>query len=95
MAVPHAQPAPAQPHACVTGEPHQATSRACACAPLLRHAVHIEMDVVVRKDSQKVIVVGRSGEAIGGVMLAAEKELRRMWGTGVRLVLTVKVHKPG
>ena len=53
------------------------------------------MDVVVRKDSQKVIVVGRSGEAIGGVTLAAEKELRRMWGTGVRLVLTVKVHKPG
>jgi GTP-binding protein Era len=51
----------------------------------------LEMDILVRSDSVRQIVVGRRGAAIGSVGRSARLELENMWKRRVHLFLNVKV----
>ena len=53
----------------------------------------VEAEVVVNRESQKPIVIGKGAQIIKGVRKAAEKELKEIFGVKVRLELWVKVER--
>ena len=56
-------------------------------------SVRIEQVVYVERDSQKKIALGRGGEAIKAISMAARKELTEIVGQPVHLFLFVKVRE--
>jgi len=58
-----------------------------------RNLIRIRADILVERDSQKVIVIGKSGEQIKNVGIAARKKLQVFFQVPVFLDLKVKVDK--
>jgi len=56
-------------------------------------SVRIEQVIYVERDSQKKIVIGKGGEAIKAVSMAARKELAELFERPVHLFLFVKVRE--
>ena len=56
-----------------------------------KQAVRIHQQILVQRDSQKAIVLGRRGERIKAIGSAARAELETMLGRRVHLFLNVKV----
>lgn len=55
--------------------------------------VHITADVIVERDSQKGIVIGKGGALLGAAGTEARKELEAVFGAKVNLDLRVTVEK--
>lgn len=55
--------------------------------------IAVNAQIIVEKDSHKSIVIGRGGKKIKGIRLAAQKDLRAIYGQTIRLDLFVKVKK--
>ncbi len=55
---------------------------------------HIHAQILVEKPGQKAILIGRKGEAIKRLGIAARRDLERLLGRGVHLELFVR-HEPG
>ena len=54
---------------------------------------HVEITLLVTRDSQKPIVIGPGGRTIRRIRLAAQKEIAEQYGVAVALELWVKVDK--
>ena len=54
---------------------------------------HVEISLLVTRDSQKPIVIGPNGKTIRRIRLAAQKEIAEQYGVEVALELWVKVDK--
>ena len=80
------------PFNCFCAEiPYEIVLNPVSAKTLFDGSARIEMDVVVRSDTLRMIVVGRQGAAIGSVGKAARLELEEMWKKRVHLWLNVKV----
>lgn len=49
--------------------------------------------IIIERDSQKAIVIGKGGAVLKSVGIAARKELERLFGVHIRLELFVRVEK--
>jgi GTPase len=56
-------------------------------------AVRIEQAIFVERESQKKIVIGRKGETIKAISMAARKEMSEIFERPVHLILFVKVRE--
>ena len=56
-------------------------------------SIKINQIIYVQRESQKTIVLGKSGQRIKSVGEAARKELSAIWGCKVHLFLFVKVRE--
>lgn len=56
-------------------------------------AIRIQAKIVVLRDSQKGIVIGKKGAAVERVRVGSERTLREFFGKRVKLQLMVKVKK--
>mmetsp|Transcript_1482 Transcript_1482/g.3721 ORF Transcript_1482/g.3721 Transcript_1482/m.3721 type:complete len:303 (-) Transcript_1482:315-1223(-) len=54
-------------------------------------SVRVEQEILVRNQVQRGIIVGAKGEVVGSIGLQARKELERLWGVPVHLVINVVV----
>ena len=54
---------------------------------------HVEITLLVTRESQKPIVIGPGGKTIRSIRLAAQKEIAAQYGVDVALELWVKVEK--
>jgi GTP-binding protein Era len=57
------------------------------------HIIHIQADIIVERESQRKILIGKGGSALKQVGVAARKELEAFLGKKVYLELHVKVIK--
>ncbi|MGE0233036.1 MAG: GTPase Era [Flavobacteriaceae bacterium] len=71
--------------------PYQSTVETTAWKELGPKRVRIEQTIFVARDSQKAIVLGRRGETIKQISMAAREELSKMLDMRVDLFLFVKV----
>jgi len=55
--------------------------------------IRIHADILVERDSQKVIVIGKNGEQVKAVGIAARKKLEQFFQTQIGINLRVKVDK--
>lgn len=55
--------------------------------------IEIDANIVVEKNSQKPILIGKNGQMIKKIRLASQKELKRIFEKKVKLNLFVKVEK--
>lgn len=55
--------------------------------------IEIDANIVVEKNSQKPILIGKNGQMIKKIRLAAQKELKNIFGKNIKLKLFVKVEK--
>lgn len=53
----------------------------------------VQADVIVNRESQKPMAIGKGAGIVKGVRKAAEKELREIYGVRVSLELTVRVER--
>lgn len=53
--------------------------------------INIKAKILVEKDGQKAIVIGKGGSMIKTISMASRKEMMRMWKKRVNLALTVDV----
>ncbi len=58
-----------------------------------KHLVTIHAAIVVDRDSQKGIVIGKGGQKLKSIGTAARKDIESLLGTKVLLKLWVKVHR--
>jgi len=56
-------------------------------------SIRMEATIVVERDSQKAIVIGKGGSAVKDIRIQAQKSLEDFFQTGVALFLTVVVDK--
>ena len=56
-------------------------------------SIRIRQIIYVQRDSQKAIVIGKTGSRIKAIGADARKELESLFGCPVHLFLFVKVHK--
>jgi|YNPMSStandDraft_2_1061718.scaffolds.fasta_scaffold00219_21 GTP-binding protein Era len=55
--------------------------------------IEVHANICVERESQKSIVIGKNGEMIKKIRVAAQKELRKIYGKKIELNLFVKVDK--
>jgi GTP-binding protein Era len=96
-----------QPEALIVGEivrekfldrlsdelPHALVVRVAEMTTLDNGVLQIDADVIVERDSQKGIVIGKGGAMLGAAGAEARQELEALFGTKVHLELRVVVEK--
>jgi GTP-binding protein Era len=96
-----------QPEALIVGEivrekfldrlsdelPHALVVRVTEMTTLDNGVLQIDADVIVERDSQKGIVIGKGGAMLGAAGAEARQELEALFGTKVHLELRVVVEK--